>query len=260
MRAFSGRVKWSASVSGRDMDPVHNLHLQYQLQACLISKQLLTAQIWPWPDEKSRGSSWYVSACGIWTNTFYNLDKYILKFGQIHLTIREDPLDMYQRAASGPSSSLCVSSSSRPISTQAIIVQAYLGLSLLIQPFLRVYENFHLHPSWQRFAWPSSRNPLVRPEVLSTNYMKGTQCHSRSKTLAQGTQVTLVTRPWLRDELLEEVLKLQLPFWGEFSEMSQLGIYIHLSWSCLWFFIRVCSCWKTISREWFSLTNLYDIY
>ena len=170
---------------------------------------------------------------------------------------------MYQRAASGPSSSLCVSSSSRPISTQAIIVQAYLGLSPRIQPFLRVYENFHLHPSWQRFAWPSSRNPLVRPEVLSTiymNYMKATQNHSRSMTLVQGTQVTLVTRPWLRDELLEEVLKLQLPFWGEFSEISQLGIYIHLSWSCLWFFIRVCSCWKTISREWFSLTNLYDIY
>ena len=80
--------------------------------------------------------------------------------------------------------------------TQTIIVQAYLGLSLLIQPFLQLYENFHLHPSWQRFAWPSSRNPLVRPEVLSTVYMNGTQCHSRSKTLAQGTQVTLVTRPW----------------------------------------------------------------
>ena len=154
---------------------------------------------------------------------------------------------MYQRAASGPSSSLCVSSSSQPISTQAIIVQAYLGLSPRIQPFLRVYENFHLHPSWQRFAWPSSRNPLVRPEVLSTIYMNGTQNHSRSMTLVQGTQVTLVTRPWdaLRstdcqwDELLEEVLKLQLPFWGEFSEMSQLGIYIHLSWSCLWFFIHI---------------------
>ena len=78
MRAFSGRVKWSASVSGRDMDPVHNLHLQYQLQACLISKQLLTAQIWPWLDEKSRESPWYVLAFGqihseLWTDSFYNL-------------------------------------------------------------------------------------------------------------------------------------------------------------------------------------------
>ena len=52
----------------------------------------------------------------IQTNTLCNSDKSILQFKQIHFAIqtntfcsgREDPLDMYQRAASGQSSSLCV--------------------------------------------------------------------------------------------------------------------------------------------------------